>query len=81
MKASFVCGPCRLAVLLPIVAVVFIAFLVIGLVLPVLPLHGHQGLGLGPFGTNYGDSPYLSPRARCATVKVMPREECRPRSS
>jgi MFS family permease len=35
--------------ILPIVAVVFIAFLVIGLALPVLPLHVHQGLGLGTF--------------------------------
>jgi MFS family permease len=35
--------------LLPIIAVVFIAFLVIGLALPVLPLHVHQGLGLGTF--------------------------------
>jgi len=37
------------AALLPIVGVVFIAFLVIGLALPVLPLHVHQGLGLGAF--------------------------------
>ena len=29
--------------------VVFIAFLVIGLAMPVLPLHVHQGLGLGTF--------------------------------
>ena len=28
------------------IGVVFIAFLVIGLALPVLPLHVHQGLGL-----------------------------------
>jgi MFS family permease len=35
--------------LLPIIAVVFIAFLVIGLALPVLPLHVHEGLGLGAF--------------------------------
>ena len=35
--------------LLPIIAVVFIAFLVIGLALPVLPLHVHQDLGLGTF--------------------------------
>jgi MFS family permease len=34
---------------LPIIAVVFIAFLVIGLALPVLPLHVHQDLGLGTF--------------------------------
>lgn len=32
--------------LLPIMAAVFIGFLVIGLALPVLPLHVHQGLGL-----------------------------------
>src|SRR4051812_49446085 len=37
------------ATLLPIMAVVFIGFLVIGLALPVLPLHVHQGLGLGTF--------------------------------
>jgi MFS family permease len=36
-----------LAALLPIMAVVLIGFLVIGLALPVLPLHVHQGLGLG----------------------------------
>lgn len=35
--------------LLPIMAVVRIAFLVIGLALPVLPLHVHQGLGLSVF--------------------------------
>src|SRR6266702_7513725 len=35
--------------LLPIMGVVFIAFLVIGLALPVLPLHVHQGLGLSTF--------------------------------
>src|SRR5438045_8128834 len=35
--------------LLPIMAVVLTAFLVIGLAMPVLPLHVHQGLGLGTF--------------------------------
>ena len=35
--------------LLPIMAVVLIAFLIIGLALPVAPLHVHQGLGLGTF--------------------------------
>src|SRR3954464_7175054 len=35
--------------LLPIMAVVLVGFLVIGLALPVLPLHVHQGLGLGTF--------------------------------
>jgi MFS family permease len=37
------------AALLPIMAAVFIAFIVIGLAIPVLPLHVHQGLGLGTF--------------------------------
>ncbi|MBV8615332.1 MAG: arabinose transporter [Acetobacteraceae bacterium] len=37
------------AVLLPIMAAVSIAFLVIGLALPVLPLHVHHDLGLGTF--------------------------------
>lgn len=41
--------PPTVAVLLPIIGVVFIAYLVIGLALPVLPLHVHQGLGLGTF--------------------------------
>jgi MFS family permease len=35
--------------LLPVMAAVFIAFLVIGMALPVLPLYVHQGLGLGTF--------------------------------
>ncbi|MGE0746658.1 MAG: MFS transporter, partial [Rhodospirillales bacterium] len=35
--------------LLPILAAVFIAYLMIGLAMPVLPLHVHQGLGLGSF--------------------------------
>src|SRR5919205_1106642 len=38
-----------LVALLPIMAVVLVGFLVIGLALPVLPLHVHQGLGLGTF--------------------------------
>jgi MFS family permease len=37
------------AALLPIMAVVLTGFLVIGLALPVLPLHVHQELGLGTF--------------------------------
>src|ERR1700716_3663194 len=40
-------GP--VAGLLPIMGVVFVAYLVIGLAMPVLPLHVHQGLGLGTF--------------------------------
>jgi MFS family permease len=35
--------------LLPIMAVVLVAFLIIGMALPVLPLHVHQNLGLGAF--------------------------------
>jgi MFS family permease len=35
--------------LLPILAAVFIGYLVVGLAMPVLPLHVHQGLGLGTF--------------------------------
>ncbi|OAF03667.1 MFS transporter [Bradyrhizobium centrolobii] len=35
--------------LLPIMCVVFVAFLVIGFALPVLPLHVHDGLGFGTF--------------------------------
>jgi MFS family permease len=37
------------AALLPIMAAVFVAFLVIGLAMPVLPLHVHEGLGFGAF--------------------------------
>jgi MFS family permease len=35
--------------LLPIMGAIFVAFLVIGMGLPVLPLHVHQGLGFGTF--------------------------------
>src|SRR3954471_624506 len=35
--------------LLPIVSSVFVAYLVVGLAMPVLPLHVHQGLGLSTF--------------------------------
>ena len=37
------------AALLPIMGVVFVAFLVIGIAMPVLPIHVHDGLGLGTF--------------------------------
>ena len=37
------------AALLPVMGAVLIAFLVIGVALPVLPLHVHQGLGLSTF--------------------------------
>src|SRR5437660_12502930 len=38
-----------LAALFPIMATVFIAFLVIGIAMPVLPLHVHHGLELSTF--------------------------------
>jgi hypothetical protein len=44
-----------IAALLPIMAVVAIGFLIIGVLLPVLPLHVHLGLGLSTFvvGVNF----------------------------
>ncbi|HEY7245222.1 MAG TPA: arabinose transporter [Xanthobacteraceae bacterium] len=42
-------GQAGLTALLPIMSAVFVAFLVIGMGIPVLPLHVHQGLGLGTF--------------------------------
>jgi MFS family permease len=44
-----VAAPRIAATLLPIMVVVFVAFLVIGIAMPVLPLHVHDGLGLGTF--------------------------------
>jgi MFS family permease len=41
--------PSVAAALLPTMTVVFISFLIIGMALPVLPLHVHQGLGLSTF--------------------------------
>lgn len=38
-----------LVTLFPSIAVVFVAYLVIGIAMPVLPLHVHQDLGLGAF--------------------------------
>jgi MFS family permease len=54
-------GP-SVAALTPIMAIVLIAFLIIGLALPVLPLHVHQDLGFGAFtvglvtGSQFGAS-------------------------
>lgn len=51
-----------IAALIPIMAIVLIAFLIIGLALPVLPLHVHQKLGFGAFvvglvtGSQFGAS-------------------------
>jgi MFS family permease len=44
-----VVAPSILVILAPIMAVVLFGFLIIGLALPVLPLHVHQGLGLSTF--------------------------------
>ena len=44
-----VAAPRLAATLLPIMGVVFVAFLVIGMAMPVLPLHVHDGLGFGTF--------------------------------
>src|SRR3954471_7085549 len=42
-------APPAMAKLLPIISAVFVAYLVIGIAMPVLPLHVHQSLGLGAF--------------------------------
>lgn len=42
-------GQGAVSTLLPIMGVVFVGFLVIGMALPVLPLHVHDRLGLGTF--------------------------------
>src|SRR3954454_23476577 len=55
MSAAAISKPTRPSIspttvaLLPIMAVVFVGFLIIGVALPVLPLHVHQGLGLSTF--------------------------------
>jgi len=51
--AAYTSGPAEprsvVAALLPIMAAVFVAFLVTGIAMPVLPLHVHDRLGLGAF--------------------------------
>src|SRR4051794_36567836 len=49
LRAPARAAPSVLAALLPIMAMVLIAFLVIGVAMPVLPLHVRDGLGFGPF--------------------------------
>src|SRR5436305_9878955 len=44
-----VAAPRMAPTLLPIMGVVFVAFLVIGVAMPVLPLHVHNGLGFDTF--------------------------------
>lgn len=41
--------PSIVVMLLPIIASLFVAYLVIGIAMPVIPLHVHQGLGLSAF--------------------------------
>lgn len=48
-SSTNVAAPSVAAALLPIMTTVFIAFLIIGLALPTLPLHVHDGLGLSGF--------------------------------
>src|SRR3989449_5546108 len=42
-------GQASVPALLPVMGAVFISFLIIGVAMPVLPLHVHRGLGLGTF--------------------------------
>lgn len=44
-----IAAPRIVATVFPIVAVIFTGYLVIGIAMPVLPLHVHQGLGFGTF--------------------------------
>jgi MFS family permease len=44
-----IAAPHLAVTLLPIMGAVFVAFLVIGIAMPVLPIHVHDGLGLGTF--------------------------------
>ena len=48
-EPSMVIGRSVTSTLLPIMTVVFIGFLIIGMALPVLPLHVHQTLGMSTF--------------------------------
>src|SRR3954452_10672810 len=46
---QYSCRRSNVTALLPIMGAVFVAFLVIGMAMPVLPLHVHQTLGLSTF--------------------------------
>lgn len=46
-RPAHVEDPSVVAALLPLMLVILIAFVVIGMALPVLPLHVHDGLGFG----------------------------------
>jgi hypothetical protein len=59
---QYSCRRSNVTALLPIMGAVFVAFLVIGMAMPVLPLHVHQTLGLSTFivgfvaGTQFADA-------------------------
>jgi hypothetical protein len=55
-------APRVLTTLLPLIAVTVMAYLTLGLALPVLPLRVRQGLGLGPFVVGL-DNPKMRPPA------------------
>ncbi|HEY4171061.1 MAG TPA: arabinose transporter [Reyranella sp.] len=65
--------------LLPIMGVVLVAFLVIGFAMPVLPLHVHDGLGLGTFmvglvaGCQFAAALITRPWAGCFSDKHGPK--------
>src|SRR5882757_7370032 len=46
---QYSCRRSNVTALLPIMGAVFVAFLVIGMAMPVLPLHVHEALGLSTF--------------------------------
>ena len=52
------------AVLLPIMGVVFVAFLVIGIAMPVLPLHVYDGLDWVSGPSSSASSPAANSRPR-----------------
>src|SRR3954452_22602873 len=64
------------APLLPIMGVVFVAFLVIGMAMPVLPLHVHNGLGFGTFAVGLiAGSQFAASRAWAGHYSDIPRSK------
>ena len=66
------------AALLPIMGVVFIAFLIIGLAMPVLPLHVHQGLGRSTFAERRNDEKRSAHRYSSIALRSLHRDERKP---
>src|SRR5437879_4121433 len=48
-RSTMATASSAMSALLPIMTIVFISFLIIGMALPVLPLHVHRDLGLSTF--------------------------------